>query len=138
MRTVRLIIAATIVAAIPSIHTIRDVRAQDTIGMEGAAMGESGAAAADCHCRGGQRPPWHGSVAAEACGCGPVCRAHGMFHADSCGQLRARRHLHQGCVTLSPAFPRLHGLWADGYLPSPPPPVMPRCHHCGAVIAGGF
>ena len=138
MRTIRLVIAATIAAAVPSIDTIREVRAQETIGMEGAAMRESGVATADCNCRGGQRPPWHGSVATEAGGCGPVCRAHGMFHADACGQLHARRHLHQGCVTLPPAFPRLQGLWADGYLPSPPPPVMPRCRQCGAVIAGGF
>lgn len=137
MRTVRFIIAATIVAAVPSILVIRDVQAQETIVMEGAAMPESGTSA-DCNCRGGQRPPWHGSVGAQAGGCGPVCQAHGKFHADACGQLWAKRHIHQGCVTPPPVFPRLHGLWADGSMPSPPPPVMPRCHHCGAVIAGGF
>jgi hypothetical protein len=135
VRTIRFVIAATIAAAVPSILVIRDVQGQEMIVMQGAAMpGMS----ADCNCRGGQRPPWHGSVSGEACGCGPVAQAHGMFHADSCGQLRARRHVHQGCVTLPPAFPRLHGMWVDGQMPSPPPPVMPRCHHCGAVIAGGF
>ena len=138
MRTVRLVIAATIAAAIPSILVIRESRAQETIVMEGAAMAEPGMSAADCNCRGGQRPAWHGNVRGEACGCGPVGRTHGRFHADSCGQLHAKRHLHQGCVTLPPCFPRLHGLWADGSMPSPQPPRQPRCHNCGAEIAGGF
>ena len=136
MRTVRIVIAVTIAAALPSILVIRDGRAQETIVMEGPAM--VGSDAADCDCRDGRRPPWHGSVEGEACGCGPVCRAHGMFHADPCGQWRAERYLHQGCATLPPRFPRLHGLWADGYMPSPPPLIPPRCHNCGAVIAGGF
>ena len=57
MRTVRLIIAATIAAAIPSILVIRDVQAQETIVMEEAAMGDPGPAGADCNCRAGQRPP---------------------------------------------------------------------------------
>ncbi len=138
MRTFRLVIAATIAAAIPSIISIRDTQAQETIVMEGAAMPGPGMAGADCNCRGGQRPPWHGNVASGAYGCGPVCRAHGMFHADACGQLHAKRHVHQGCVTLPPAFPRLHGWCADGMMPSPPPPRLPRCHNCGAEIAGGF
>lgn len=138
MRTVRLVIACTIAAAIPSILGIGEARAQETIVMDGAAMPGPGMDAADCNCRGGQRPPWHGNVEGEACGCGPVCRTHGMFHADPCGQLRAGRHLHQGCVTLPPAFPRLSGLWVNGMMPSPQPPVLPRCHHCGAEIAGGF
>ena len=63
---------------------------------------------------------------------------HGKFHADACGQLHAQRHVHQGCVTLPPAFPRLQGMWTDGVMPSPPPPRLPRCHNCGAEIAGGF
>ena len=138
MRTVRLIIAATIAAAIPSILVIRDTQAQETIVMEEAAMGEHGPAAADCNCRAGQRPPWHGNVASGSHGCGPVCRPHGKFHADACGQLHAKRHVHQGCVTLPPAFPRLQGMWTDGVMPSPPPPRLPRCHNCGAEIAGGF
>ncbi len=133
MRTVRLVIAATIAAAIPSTLPVRDAQAQETIVME-----RAGPTGADCNCRSGQRPPWHGSVGSEAYGCGPVCRAHGMFHADACGQLHAKRHLHQGCVTLPPCFPRLHGWWADGMMPSPPPPRLPRCHNCGAEIAGGF
>lgn len=136
MPTVRFVVVATIAAAIPSLHPIRDARAQETIVMEGAAMSESGVA--DCNCRGGQRPPWHGTVADEACGCGPVCRTHGMFHADPCGQLRAKRHVHQGHVTLPPCFPRLHAWCTEGSMPSPPPPLLPRCHHCGAVIAGGY
>ena len=136
MRTVRFIIAATIAASIPSIPVIRDVQAQETIVMEDAAM--PGMDGADCNCRAGQRPPWHGNVEGEACGCGPVCRTHGMFHADSCGQLRAKRHVHQGHVTLPPCFPRLHAMWCEGQMPSPQPPHLPRCHHCGAVIVGGF
>lgn len=138
MRTVRLIIAATIAAAIPSILVIRDVQAQETIVMEEAAMGEPGSSAADCNCRAGQRPPWHGNVVGETRGCGPVCRPHGKFHADACGQLHAKRHVHQGCVTLPPCFPRLHGMRMDGMMPSPPPPRLPRCHNCGAEIEGGF
>ena len=136
MRTIRLVIAATIATAVPSILVIRDVPAQETIVMEGAAM--PGMDGTDCNCRSGQRPPWHGTVAGEARGCGPVCQAHGMFHADSCGQLRAKRHVHQGHVTLPPFFPRLHAMCAEGQMPTPPPLHVPRCHHCGAVIVGGF
>lgn len=136
MSSFRVIIAATIVSAIPSIHGVREARAQETIVMEGAAM--PGTIAGNCNCRGGQRPPWHGSVESEACGCGPVCRAHGMFHADSCGQLRAREQLRSGCVTDSPWFPRLHGWRVDGCMPTPPPIALPRCHECGAVVAGGY
>jgi hypothetical protein len=134
--TIRFVIAATIAAAIPSIHPIRNAQAQESIVMEGAAM--PGMGAADCNCRGVQRPPWHGSVANEACGCGPVCQAHGMFHADPCGQLRSRHQIHSGCVVESPWFPRLHGWRVDGAMPTPPPISLPRCHECGAVIAGGY
>jgi hypothetical protein len=133
----RLIIAAAIAsAAVPSIFLIQDVRAQETIVMEGAAM--PGMAAGDCNCKGVQRPAWHGSVAGQACGCGPVCQAHGMFHADSCGQLRSHSQVHSGCVTQPSWFPRLHGWRVDGVMPTPPPPCLPRCHECGAVIAGGY
>jgi hypothetical protein len=134
--TIRFVIAATIAAAIPSIHPIRNAQAQESIVMEGAAM--PGMGAADYNCRGVQRPPWHGSVANEACGCGPVCQAHGMFHADPCGQLRSRHQIHSGCVVESPWFPRLHGWRVDGAMPTPPPISLPRCHECGAVIAGGY
>ena len=136
MSRARFVIAATIVAAIPSIHGIREARAQETIVMEGAAM--PGMIAGDCNCKGVQRPQWHGSVASEACGCGPVCQAHGMFHADSCGQLRSHRQVQSGCVTPSPWFPRLHGWRVDGMMPSPQPLSLPRCHECGAVVAGGY
>jgi len=129
-------VVATIVVACPSILGIRSATAQETIVMEGAAMpgmaGDSGFAERDV-----RQPPWHRSVAGEACGCGPVCRTHGKFHADACGQLRAKHQLHPG-VTLPPCFPRLHGWRVDGRMPSPPPPELPRCHQCGAEIAGGF
>lgn len=139
MRSFRLVIAATIAAVAPSLLATGSAGAQETIVMDGAAM--PGPDAGDCNCRDGQRPPWHGAVAAEACGCGPVCRVHGKFHADACGQLRTKwqvHHGHGGNVTMPPYFPRLHTWCAEGYLPTPPPLVMPRCHRCGAVIAGGF
>lgn len=130
------IIAATIVAAVPSILEIRTAAAQETIVMEGAAMpGMNGSGGFDE--RDARRPPWHGSVAGEACGCRPVCKPHGKFHADACGQLQAKHQLHPG-VSLPPCFPRLYGWRADGRMPSPPPPRMPRCHQCGAEIAGGL
>jgi hypothetical protein len=132
MRIAHAIIAATIVAAVPLIPGIRAV-AQETIVMEGAAMpGMDGCCETDV-----RRPPWHGTVAGKACGCCSVGRVHGKFHADACGQWHQKHHLPPG-VCLPPAFPRLQAWWGHGSLPTPPPLELPRCHQCGAVIAGGF
>jgi hypothetical protein len=81
-------------------------------------------------------PPWHGSVRGRDCG--PSCPPPTMFHADPCGQLFAGTRFHPGCVTRPPCFPRLHGWWVDGLMPTPRPPALPRCHQCGATIEGGF
>ena len=136
MHIVRFTITAAIVAALPSILVIRETRAQETITIEESGMqdmdGNEGSA---CGCGNGQNPPWHASVG--GCHCGPVCRPHGVFHANPCGQLHVRRHLHHG-TTLPPLFPRLQGLCADGFMPTPPPLAVPRCHQCGAAIEGGF
>ncbi len=96
-----------------------------------------------CGCRGGQTPPWHGSVAAAPGGwhapaCAPAC-GHG--YGPVCGQMGA------GCgwwgsrgmgYSLPPLFPRLSTFCRDGYLPTPPPVAVPRCHNCGVMIDGGF
>lgn len=133
MRIAHAIIAATIITAVPSIPGIRNAAAQEVIVMEGGGMpGMDGYYEADV-----RRPPWHGTVAGEACGCGSVGRAHGKFHADACGQWRQKHHLPPG-ASLPPAFPRLQAWWAYGSMPTPPPLELPRCHQCGAVIAGGF
>jgi len=94
--------------------------------------------AAGCGCRDVQRPPWHGNVQGPTCG--PVCRSgcSGVFHANPCGQLHLRAYARAHCMTLPPCFPRLHGWLAEGSMPTPPPPALPRCHQCGAVIEGGF
>ncbi len=139
MRTIRYgVIAALIVAASSSIASIRETFAQETVIVTeegaGAAMDESGAA---CGCKGVQRPPWHASVRGPACG--PACPPHGtMFHADPRGQLCVRRQAQQACATLPSVFPRLHTWCAEGYMPTPRPIAVPRCHECGAVIEGGF
>jgi hypothetical protein len=133
VRVAHAIIAAMFVAAVPSILEIRTAVGQETIIVEGPGMGGAGGFE-ESEVR---RPPWHRSVAGEACGCGPVCRPHGTFHADACGQLRAKHHHHPGVVP-PPVFPRLHGWWAEGRMPTPPPLELPRCHQCGAVIAGGL
>lgn len=103
-------------------------------GAAGLAMG----APDGCGCRDAQRPPWHGNVQGSACG--PACGhgPHGVFHANPCGQLHLRRYAREHCMTLPPCFPRLHGWFAEGQMPTPPPPAMPRCHQCGAVIEGGL
>lgn len=95
-------------------------------------------AGAGCGCRDVQRPPWHGNVQGQACG--PACNAGcgGVFHANPCGQLHLRRTARQHCMTLPSCFPRLHGWVAEGQMPSPEPPAMPRCRQCGAAIEGGF
>ena len=137
MHTVRFAIAAAIVAALPSFLVIRETRGQETITVteESAMAGMDGPGGSACECGDVQNPPWHASVGGGHCG--PVCRPHGVFHANPCGQLHVRRHLHHG-TTLPPLFPRLHGLCAEGSMPTPQPLALPRCHQCGAVIAGGF
>jgi len=133
MRIVHAIIAATILAAAALIPGISTAVAQETIVMEGPAMpGMEGSYETEV-----RRPPWHGNVAGDACGCGSVGRVHGKFHANSCGQWHQKHHLPPG-VCLPPAFPRMQAWWALGTLPTPPPLELPRCHQCGAVIAGGF
>ncbi|MFM7522437.1 MAG: hypothetical protein ACKO9B_18505 [Planctomycetota bacterium] len=89
-----------------------------------------------------QSPPWHGSVAAAPnAACGPACHHCGGY-GPACARMGC-----QGCglfshralgVSLPPFFPRLHTLFHDGYLPTPPPVALPRCHNCGAHIDGGF
>ena len=98
--------------------------------------------AGDCGCRGGQppqswqQPPWHGNVRGNPCGEQPsTCRGSSVFQAHPFQQLNAK---HSPCVTLPPCLPRLHAMCREGYLPSPVPPVQPRCHQCGAAIEGGF
>jgi hypothetical protein len=82
-------------------------------------------------------PPWHASVH-PAAPCGPTCPPPTLFHADAWGQLFGRRVIHPHAVVAPSCFPRLHGWWAQGLMPSPVPPALPRCHQCGAMIEGGF
>ncbi len=109
-----------------------------TEGMAGAAPQHP----AGCGCQSGtaggyQQPPWHGNVQACQAGCGqPTCRGSNVFQAHPFAQLHWREHA--GCVTLPPCLPRLHALFREGYLLTPTPPALPRCHQCGAPIAGGF
>jgi hypothetical protein len=119
---------STIVPAAETIIVTEDA------GAAGLEMGS----ADGCGCRDAQRPPWHGNVHGSACG--PVCgqATHGVFHANPCGQLHLRRYAREHCMTMPPCFPRLHGWFAEGQMPTPPPPAMPRCHQCGAVIEGGL
>lgn len=109
-----------------------------TMVTEAPAAGATSEGGSGCGCRDVQRPPWHGSVQGQACGpaCGTGCG--GVFHANPCGQLHLRRYARENCMTLPPCFPRLHGLMCEGFMPSPVPPAMPRCHQCGAVVDGGF
>jgi len=111
---------------------------ESTVVTESASPGQPG----DCGCRPGQpqqswqQPPWHGNVQAGQCGPAPACcRGSSVYQAHPFQQLHWK---HNPCVTLPPHFPRLHAMCREGYLPSPVPPVQPRCHQCGAAIAGGF
>ena len=106
------------------------------------ASGATGGASGDCGCRGGQpqqswqQPPWHGNVRGNPCGePQPCCRGSNVYQAHPFQQLHWK---HSGCATLPPCLPRLHAMCREGYLPSPVPPVQPRCHQCGARIEGGF
>lgn len=122
----------TIVSATETIIVTEDA------GAAGLEMGS----ADGCGCRDAQRPPWHGNVQGSVCGsaCAPACgrSPQPVFHANPCGQLHLRRYAREHCMTLPPCFPRLHGWFAEGQMPTPPPPAMPRCHQCGAVIEGGL
>lgn len=88
-------------------------------------------------------PPWHGNVRGQACG--PACRScelgchrGGKFHADPCQQLYMKHHAYQKGLVLPPCFPRLHTFFCEGWMPTPKPIALPRCHNCGAPIENGF
>jgi len=93
-------------------------------------------AAADCDCQADRQPPWHGNVAGPCCN-RPCCPPPNMFHADAWGQLGARQEAREHCLELPPAFPRFNG-WRKGFMPSPKPPSLPRCHHCGMPVQPGM
>ncbi|MFM7207137.1 MAG: hypothetical protein ACKO4T_10770 [Planctomycetaceae bacterium] len=136
MRSPRRIIATVVVAAVSASLAIGVATAQETTVMDGSAMMSTDGAGSACGCRNMQQPPWHASVSGPACG--PSCHHCGVFHADPCGQLRAKHEAHRHCVTLPPCFPRLHTWCTEGFMPTPRPLALPRCHQCGAVIEGGL
>ncbi|MFM8733652.1 MAG: hypothetical protein ACKOC8_00425 [Pirellulales bacterium] len=137
MRSAHHIIAAAIVAAMPSLFAAHRAAAYETMPTtdDSAMMAMDGPANA-CGCRNQQQPPWHASVSGPAC-CPPQHHC-GVFHADPCGQVHAKHEAYRHGLTLPPCFPRLHTWWAEGTMPTPKPLALPRCHQCGAVIAGGF
>lgn len=130
----RSVIAIVIAAAFLS---SRGACGQETITItEDPTMMVQDGAAGSCGCEDVRRPPWHGNVRGS---CNPCCDPHtGVFHADPSGQLTMRRYAREHCMRMPSHFPRLQALSRDGYLPSPKPPAMPRCHQCGAVIDGAF
>jgi len=94
-----------------------------------------GAAGADCPCV--QQPPWHGNVRGPAaCPSPPRCRGSNVYQANPFAQLHWRQM--GACVVLPPCLPRFHALMREGHLLTPVPPALPRCHHCGTPIEGGF
>lgn len=103
------------------------------------------APSAACGCRGGQTPPWHGNVAAAPGGmamshggCGPRC---GSGYGPPCGTMGSPcgAWWNRGMgYSLPPFFPRLSTFCREGYLPTPPPVALPRCHNCGVLIDAGF
>lgn len=126
MRTMRLCAVAVLIGCLAGV-------AVATGGQETIAENEAGNA---CGCRDRSEPPWHGTVRGPACG--PVCHHCGVFHANPCGQLCMKHQMHAHGFVLPPAFPRLHTLLTEGYLSTPRPITLPRCHQCGALIEGGF
>jgi hypothetical protein len=128
----RLTFAAFVIAACGVLPVIRELHAQETT----IVMDDSGPAAGDCNCRSQQAPPWHGNV--NGMSCPPMHHGNRIFQANPCGQLGMLCPWNRGCAQLPPCFPRLHGLCADGQMPTPRPIAIPRCHQCGAVIEGGF
>lgn len=150
MRTVRpLLFAVAAVAATLSPITVAAAQIEGGLSGESVMVTESPLAApsvagqtGDCGCRAGQpqqswqQPPWHGNVQGNQCGPAPAgCRGSNVFQANPFQQLAWK---HSSCVTLPPCLPRLHAMCREGYLPSPVPPVQPRCHQCGVAIEGGF
>lgn len=133
----RFIIAIVIVGTAAFLSS-RGACGQETITIteDSAMLIEDGMGTESCGCGNVQRPPWHGNVRGS---CNPCCDPHtGVFHASPCGQLHMRRHAREHCMRMPSHFPRLHAVCRDGYLPSPTPPALPRCHQCGAVIDGAF
>lgn len=96
-----------------------------------------GMSGGSCDCGGTSQPPWHGSVGGRCCN-RPCCPPPTMFHADACGQLRAKDEAKAHCVELPSSFPRFNDWRHTGRLPSPRPIAMPRCHHCGMPIHMGM
>ncbi len=83
---------------------------------------------ASCNCEGDRQPPWHGSVGNRCCN-RPCCPPPTLFHADACGQLRAKDEARSQCVKLPPAFPKFENWRHTGRLPSPTPLITPRYYH---------
>jgi hypothetical protein len=144
VRSVRpLLFAVAVLAAASSPLTAAAAQFVDTQPGETTVVTESAPGQpGDCGCRGGQpqqswqQPPWHGNVRANQCGAPQACcRGSSVYQAHPFQQLHST---HNPCVTLPPHFPRLHAMCREGSLPSPVPPVQPRCHQCGAAIQGGI
>ena len=134
-------IAIMIVGTTAALLSSRGACGQETIMIteDPAMMAGSGMQHGGCGCHDAQQPPWHGNVRGMHGGCNPCCDPHtGVFHANPCGQLHMRRHARENCMRMPSCFPRLHTVCRDGYMPSPTPPALPRCHQCGAPIEGGF
>ena len=123
-----------LVACLLSLATI--AVAEEIVYESGPLTFEPGPVAADCDCRQHQQPPWHGNVAGPCCN-RPCCPPPNMFHADAWGQLGARQEAREHCLELPPAFPRFNG-WRKGFMPSPEPIALPRCHHCGMPVQPGM
>lgn len=128
MRTMRRCVVAVLIGGLAGVAVA--TRGQETITIT------ENAASAECGCRDRNAPPWHGNVRGPARG--PVCHHCGVFHANPCGQLCMKHQMHAHGFILPPAFPRLHTLLTEGYMPTPRPITLPRCHQCGALIEGGF
>lgn len=134
----RLWVSALLVASCAAAPLLRESHAQDTtMIIEGSGMAATDAGAA-CGCRPSQAPPWHGNLHGSGDTCRACCPPHGKFHANPCGQLALLCQRNRGCAVLPPCFPRLHAWCAEGSMPTPRPPTLPRCHQCGAPIEGGF
>jgi hypothetical protein len=140
VRIASLFLCAAVAAAAlsPSSAAARQT-GEPTMVMEEPGMPVAESVAAEgCGCRQGQwqQPPWHGSVHAGHCGqAAACCPGSSVYQAYPFRMLHAPR---PACVRPPSMFPRLHTLCCEGYMPTPIPPAMPRCHQCGAPIEGGF
>lgn len=114
------------------VHAGEIVMNSDTI-----TFSEVGMSGASCDCDGNRQPPWHGNATGRCCN-RPCCPPPTLFHADACGQLRAKDEAKSQCIALPPAFPRFDTWRHTGRLPSPKPIAIPRCHHCGTHIPVGM